>query len=140
MSSAFLILIYKEYLNCSVRITTPPSSCRDKKILDWSFSAPNCTASSKMEVLETHIPDSQLILIFHHWCKIQVNSFTIKDVCIVSGTNNARLAQMLRNLAVYYSKDASNLFLVRLAQGLVHLGKVYSLSILILLNTTSFVS
>ncbi|XP_076803657.1 26S proteasome non-ATPase regulatory subunit 2-like [Clavelina lepadiformis] len=40
-----------------------------------------------------------------------------------SGTNNARLAQMLRNLAVYYSKDPSNLFLVRLVQGLVHLGK-----------------
>ena len=45
------------------------------------------------------------------------------NVCF-SGTNNARLAQMLRNLAVYYSKDPSNLFLVRLVQGLVHLGKV----------------
>nr|CAB3265241.1 26S proteasome non-ATPase regulatory subunit 2-like [Phallusia mammillata] len=40
-----------------------------------------------------------------------------------SGTNNARLAQMLRNLAVYYAKDPNNLFLVRLTQGLVHLGK-----------------
>ena len=43
---------------------------------------------------------------------------------LCAGTNNARLAQMLRNLAVYYSKDPSNLFLVRLVQGLVHLGKV----------------
>merc|ERR1712183_55788 len=40
-----------------------------------------------------------------------------------AGTNNARLAQMLRNLAQYYSKDQSNLFLTRIAQGLVHLGK-----------------
>jgi len=40
-----------------------------------------------------------------------------------AGTNNARLAQMLRNLAQYYSKDQSNLFLTRISQGLVHLGK-----------------
>lgn len=30
---------------------------------------------------------------------------------------------MLRQLAVYHSNDSSNLFLVRLAQGLTHLGK-----------------
>ena len=40
-----------------------------------------------------------------------------------SGTNNTRLAQMLRQLAVYYQKDANALFMVRQAQGLVHLGK-----------------
>jgi 26S proteasome regulatory subunit N1 len=40
-----------------------------------------------------------------------------------AGTNNARLAQMLRQLAVYYSKDPNVLFVVRLAQGLVHMGK-----------------
>ncbi|XP_032228276.1 26S proteasome non-ATPase regulatory subunit 2 isoform X2 [Nematostella vectensis] len=40
-----------------------------------------------------------------------------------AGTNNARLAGMLRQLAMYYHKDANNLFMVRLAQGLVHMGK-----------------
>ncbi|TGZ68062.1 hypothetical protein CRM22_004458 [Opisthorchis felineus] len=40
-----------------------------------------------------------------------------------AGTNNARLAAMLRQLAVYHSRDPYNLFLVRLAQGLTHLGK-----------------
>ncbi|CAG2224105.1 PSMD2 [Mytilus edulis] len=40
-----------------------------------------------------------------------------------AGTNNARLAAMLRQLAVYHGKDANNLFMVRLAQGLTHLGK-----------------
>ena len=40
-----------------------------------------------------------------------------------TGTNNARLAGMLRNLASYYYKDPHMLFLVRLAQGLVHMGK-----------------
>lgn len=42
---------------------------------------------------------------------------------VASGTNNARLAQQLRSLSQYYAKDAATLFLVRLTQGLVHLGK-----------------
>ncbi|KAJ8515874.1 hypothetical protein ONZ45_g6768 [Pleurotus djamor] len=40
-----------------------------------------------------------------------------------AGTNNARLAQMLRQLAGYYYKEADCLFMVRIAQGLVHMGK-----------------
>ncbi|KAK9262208.1 armadillo-type protein [Lipomyces tetrasporus] len=40
-----------------------------------------------------------------------------------AGTNNARLAQLLRQLASYYSKEANSLFMVRIAQGLLHLGK-----------------
>ncbi|THF95554.1 hypothetical protein TEA_013570 [Camellia sinensis var. sinensis] len=42
---------------------------------------------------------------------------------IGAGTNNARIAGMLRNLSSYYYKEASLLFCVRIAQGLVHLGK-----------------
>ncbi|SCV69211.1 BQ2448_2231 [Microbotryum intermedium] len=40
-----------------------------------------------------------------------------------AGTNNARLAQMLRQLASYYAKEPDCLFMVRIAQGLVHMGK-----------------
>lgn len=40
-----------------------------------------------------------------------------------AGTNNARLAQLLRQLASYYHRDQNSLFMVRIAQGLVHLGK-----------------
>ncbi|KAK2153920.1 hypothetical protein LSH36_281g04017 [Paralvinella palmiformis] len=40
-----------------------------------------------------------------------------------AGTNNARLSAMLRQLAAYHAKDPNNLFCVRLAQGLTHLGK-----------------
>ncbi|KAK3818398.1 MAG: armadillo-type protein [Benniella sp.] len=40
-----------------------------------------------------------------------------------AGTNNARVAQMLRHLASYYHKEASCLFVVRIAQGLLHMGK-----------------
>merc|ERR1711997_1421345 len=42
---------------------------------------------------------------------------------IGAGTNNARLAATLRQLAQYHSKDSNNLFMVRIAQGLVHMGK-----------------
>lgn len=40
-----------------------------------------------------------------------------------AGTNNARLAQLLRQLANYYHRDQSSLFIVRIAQGLLHMGK-----------------
>lgn len=40
-----------------------------------------------------------------------------------AGTNNARIATVLRGLATYYSKEPNHLFLVRIAQGLLHLGK-----------------
>lgn len=40
-----------------------------------------------------------------------------------AGTNNARLAQMLRQLAAYYQKEPNALFVVRIAQGLIHMGK-----------------
>jgi 26S proteasome regulatory subunit N1 len=40
-----------------------------------------------------------------------------------AGTNNARLAQLLRQLASYYHRDAESLFMVRIAQGLLHMGK-----------------
>ena len=40
-----------------------------------------------------------------------------------AGTNNARLAQLLRQLASYYHRDQQSLFMVRIAQGLLHMGK-----------------
>jgi 26S proteasome regulatory subunit N1 len=40
-----------------------------------------------------------------------------------AGTNNARLAQLLRQLASYYHRDSNALFMVRIAQGLLHMGK-----------------
>ena len=40
-----------------------------------------------------------------------------------AGTNNARIAQLLRQLASYYHRDQESLFMVRIAQGLLHMGK-----------------
>ena len=42
---------------------------------------------------------------------------------VSAGTNNARVAGQLRQLSSFYAKEPSCLFMVRLAQGLVHLGK-----------------
>lgn len=42
---------------------------------------------------------------------------------ISSGTNNSRVAGLLRQLSEFYSKDAGHVFCVRIAQGLLHMGK-----------------
>jgi len=42
---------------------------------------------------------------------------------IGAGTNNARLAGLLRQLAAYYAKDSNSLFMVRIAQGFLYMGK-----------------
>jgi 26S proteasome regulatory subunit N1 len=42
---------------------------------------------------------------------------------IGAGTNNSRIAGMLRQLGAFYAKEPNHLFLVRIAQGLLHLGK-----------------
>jgi len=61
---------------------------------------------------------------FSHDADHEVSYNSIFAMGIVgAGTNNARLAAMLRQLAVYHGKDTNNLFMVRLAQGLTHLGK-----------------
>ncbi|KAF1744730.1 hypothetical protein MXB_1412, partial [Myxobolus squamalis] len=42
---------------------------------------------------------------------------------VAAGTNNSRVSNLLRNLNVFYYNESQHLFAVRLAQGLVHLGK-----------------
>ncbi|KAF2721587.1 26S proteasome regulatory complex, non-ATPase subcomplex, Rpn1 subunit [Polychaeton citri CBS 116435] len=53
---------------------------------------------------------------------VAVNSIFAMGI-LGAGTNNARLAQLLRQLASYYHRDANTLFMVRIAQGLLHMGK-----------------
>lgn len=42
---------------------------------------------------------------------------------VSAGTNHSRVAGLLRNLAGYYSEETNPLFIVRISQGLLHLGK-----------------
>lgn len=74
-------------------------------------------SNPKLNVLET-------LSKFSHDSDGEVACNAIFAMGIVgAGTNNARLATMLRQLAQYHAKDQNCLFMVRLAQGLTHLGK-----------------
>jgi 26S proteasome regulatory subunit N1 len=42
---------------------------------------------------------------------------------IGAGSNNSRLADLLRKLASYYNKENEPLFCIRIAQGLLYMGK-----------------
>lgn len=42
---------------------------------------------------------------------------------VSAGTNNSRVAGLLRQLSEFYNREANNLFMVRIAQGLLHMGK-----------------
>ncbi|CZS89077.1 26S proteasome regulatory subunit RPN1 [Rhynchosporium agropyri] len=53
---------------------------------------------------------------------VAINSIFAMGI-LGAGTNNARLAQLLRQLASYYHRDQETLFMVRIAQGLLHMGK-----------------
>ena len=53
---------------------------------------------------------------------VAINSIFAMGI-LGAGTNNSSLAQLLRQLASYYHRDPNALFMVRIAQGLVHMGK-----------------
>jgi 26S proteasome regulatory subunit N1 len=74
-------------------------------------------SNPKLNVVET-------LSKFSHDSDAEVAYSSILGLGLVgAGTNNSRLAATLRALAVYYARDANGLFMVRLAQGLTHLGK-----------------
>jgi 26S proteasome regulatory subunit N1 len=55
---------------------------------------------------------------------IEISQNAIFGLGIVSaGTNNSRVAGLLRQLSEFYSKEAGHIFCVRIAQGLLHMGK-----------------
>ena len=75
------------------------------------------TANPQMKVFET-------LSRYSHDPDLEVAQNAIYAMGVVgAGTNNARLAQLLRQLASYYVKSADSLFMVRIAQGILHLGK-----------------
>ncbi|KAK8657303.1 hypothetical protein V6N13_035551 [Hibiscus sabdariffa] len=76
-----------------------------------------CTSNPKVKVINilselSHDTDSEVAM-----------AAVISLGLIGAGTNNACIVGMLRKLSRYYHEDDSLLFCVRIAQGLVHLGK-----------------
>jgi 26S proteasome regulatory subunit N1 len=54
----------------------------------------------------------------------EISQNAIIGLGIVSaGTNNSRVAGLLRQLSEFYGKEAGHVFCVRIAQGLLHMGK-----------------
>lgn len=76
-----------------------------------------CASNPTVEILDT------LNKYSHDNDKSVATSAIFAMGIVGAGTNNARLAQLLRQLATYYHKEADALFVVRIAQGLVHMGK-----------------
>jgi len=76
-----------------------------------------------------HVSDPEVALLdtlgrLTHDANMEVAHNAILALGIMgAGTNHARLASMLRQLSGFYAKDSTTLYLVRLAQGLLHLGK-----------------
>jgi len=76
-----------------------------------------CVSNPKLSVLDTlsklsHDPDAETAY-----------SAIFALGMVGAGTNHARIAGMLRTLAQYYGKDPQALFMVRVAQGVLHAGK-----------------
>eukprot|EP00918_Siedleckia_nematoides_P075240 GHVU01164636.1.p1 GENE.GHVU01164636.1~~GHVU01164636.1.p1 ORF type:complete len:1039 (+),score=266.31 GHVU01164636.1:199-3117(+) len=76
-----------------------------------------CTSNPKTTVIETlsklsHDPDADVAL-----------QAIMGLGYVAAGTNNSRAATLLRQLASFYSGDALAMFAVRVAQGLVYMGK-----------------
>lgn len=96
-------------------------------ILQYGGPAAKKGVPLALAVLNVSNPDVAVIdtlgRLSHDTDEQVVMSALISLGIVGAGTNNARLAGLLRNLSMYYSKDASMLFLVRISQGLVHSGK-----------------
>ena len=75
---------------------------------------PSNLAIPVLDTLSKHSHDSDL--------DVALNAILAMGI-VGAGTNNARLAQRLRQLAGYYYKEPDCLFVVRIAQGLVQMGK-----------------
>lgn len=76
-----------------------------------NISNPDFTVIDQLSRL-SHDPDNEL------------SQNAILAMGIVSaGTNNSRVAGLLRQLSEFYSKEAGHMFCVRIAQGLLHMGK-----------------
>jgi len=76
-----------------------------------------CVSNPKLSVLDT------LSKLSHDADAETAYSAIFAIGLVGAGTNHARIGGMLRTLAQYYAKDPQTLFMVRVAQGILHAGK-----------------
>lgn len=76
-----------------------------------------CTSNPIMTVVDT-------LSKLSHDADEEVAQSAIFSLGLVgAGTNNARIGNMLRQLSGYYAKNPNHLFVVKIAQGFIHMGK-----------------
>ncbi|KAG8475414.1 hypothetical protein CXB51_032259 [Gossypium anomalum] len=76
-----------------------------------------CISNPKVNVMDT-------LSRLSHDTDLEVAMAAVISLGLIgAGTNNARIAGMLRNLSIFYYRVPGLLFCVRIAQGLVHMGK-----------------
>jgi len=64
------------------------------------------------------------LLKLSHDSDLELSLRAIASLGIVgAGTNNARLADILRNISDFYIQDSNEMFLTRISQGIMHMGK-----------------
>jgi 26S proteasome regulatory subunit N1 len=85
------------------------------------------TVPLALSLLAITNPDNQIMdllgkLAYDGDSEVAINAVLAQGI-IWCGTNNSRLMGNLRQLASYYNKDPDNLFMIRIAQGLVSCGK-----------------
>ncbi|KAK5640956.1 hypothetical protein RI129_009503 [Pyrocoelia pectoralis] len=81
-------------------------------------------AIALLYVSRPHLPIIDILTKYAHDSDVDVSCSAIFSLGIVgAGTNNARLSVGLRQMATFHKRNPSQLFMVRFAQGLTHLGK-----------------
>ncbi len=81
-------------------------------------------ALALLSVSNPQLPVMDTLTKLAHDQDMQISQNAVLSLGLLgAGTNNARIAQTLRGLAAYFAKEPGHLFLVRIAQGLLHMGK-----------------
>ena len=85
------------------------------------------TVSLAMALLNLSNPKVNVIDSLTKFCydtdkTVAMNAIFSMGLCS-SGSNHSRVAGLMRSLASYYSEETNPLFIIRIAQGLLHMGK-----------------
>ena len=93
-----------------------------------------------LNISNPKLPVQDLLMKLAHDSDVELSQRAIIALGLIgAGTNNSRLADLLRQLASYYQKEDNTMFFIRISQGLLYMGKVtFSFSVLSVLINLKF--
>eukprot|EP00331_Platyophrya_macrostoma_P004406 CAMPEP_0176425046 /NCGR_PEP_ID=MMETSP0127-20121128/11180_1 /TAXON_ID=938130 /ORGANISM="Platyophrya macrostoma, Strain WH" /LENGTH=873 /DNA_ID=CAMNT_0017806181 /DNA_START=32 /DNA_END=2653 /DNA_ORIENTATION=+ len=81
-------------------------------------------ALALLNISNPKLPVQDLLMKLAHDSDVELSQRAIIALGLIgAGTNNARLADLLRQLASYYQKEDNTMFFIRISQGLLYMGK-----------------